>query len=95
MLALEGCPYEVAEDVEARLRSQVNDLQSRVESLRSAGTLTDATLARYYENTRLVDVTESNAIEGSTLGLRETELAQIGSLDGDVRSPTKRRQAKR
>jgi Fic family protein len=75
MLALKGCPYEVAEEVEARLLTQVRDLESRVILLRGTGRLTDATLGRYYQNTRLVDVTESNAIEGSTLELRETELA--------------------
>ena len=75
MLALKGCPYEVSEEVEARLLSQVRDLEFRVNLLRGAGKMTDATLGRYYKNTRLIDVTESNGIEGSTLELRETELA--------------------
>lgn len=75
VLALKGCPYEVSEQVEARLLSQVKNLESRMNLLRGAGKLTDATLGRYYQNTRLTDVTESNGIEGSTLELRETELA--------------------
>jgi Fic family protein len=94
MLALQGCPYEVAEEIEARLGAQVNDLQSRVELLRSAGTLTDATLARYYQNTRLVDVAESNAIEGSTLGLRETELAVMKGVTLTGHDPAYVRDAK-
>lgn len=75
MLALKGCPYEVSEEVERRLLGQVKDLEARVNLLRGSGQLNDVTLGRYYQNTRLLDVTESNAIEGSTLELRETELA--------------------
>jgi Fic family protein len=75
MLALEGCPYEVSEAVEGRLLTQIKHLESRVALLRGEGHLSDETLRRYYQNTRLLDVTESNAIEGSTLALHETELA--------------------
>src|SRR5258708_24704491 len=75
MLALQGCPYVVSADVEGRLLSHIKHLDSRVALLRGEGRLSDETLRRYYQNTRLLDVTESNAIEGGTLALHETELA--------------------
>lgn len=74
MHVLDGSPYTVADEADEALLSQVRDLERRVELLRGEK-LTDDTLRRYYDYSRLRDVTESNAIEGSTLSLRETELA--------------------
>jgi Fic family protein len=74
MRVLDGSPYVVGEGAEEALLSQVYDLERRVELLRGEK-LTDDTLRRYYDHSRLRDVTESNAIEGSTLSLQETTLA--------------------
>lgn len=74
MLALDGSPYVVLPKAEELLLSHVRELEQRVGLLRGER-LTDETLKRYYNNTRLIDVTESNAIEGSTLDLHETERA--------------------
>ncbi len=45
--------------------------------LRNAGTLTEQTLRAYYGEKRFEQVSESNAIEGSTLSVGETELAVL------------------
>lgn len=74
MLALDGSPYAVSPAAESSLLGQVRELERRIELLRGER-LTDETLERYYNNTRMIDVTESNAIEGSTLSLQETERA--------------------
>lgn len=79
MLALEGSPYLVAQATEATFLAQIRLLESRVDLLRG-GALTVETLRRYYANSRLRDVTESMAIEGSTLNLRETELAVLPGM---------------
>jgi Fic family protein len=79
MLALERSPYLVAPETEASFFDQIRLLEERVRLLRG-GALTEATLRRYYQNSRLRDVTESMAIEGSTLDLRETELAVLQGM---------------
>lgn len=79
MLALNGSPYAVSSASEDALLAQVRELERRVELLRGER-LTDETLALYYKSTRLIDVTESNAIEGSTLSLRETERAVLKGM---------------
>lgn len=50
-------------------------LEDRVALLRANGTLTSETLSRYYGRTRIEQVAESNALEGSPLSVGETELA--------------------
>ncbi len=75
MIDLRGTPYSIDGDAERSLSKDLNDLAERVELLRRAGTLTDETLALYYGEKRFEQVAESNAIEGSTLSVGETELA--------------------
>jgi Fic family protein len=75
-LALEGSLYLVDAEVESSFRQQIRDLERRADLLRTSR-LTAETLRRYYDTSRLRDVTESMAIEGSTLDLRETELAVL------------------
>ena len=50
-------------------------LQARAELLREQGRLTEETLRAYYGDKRFEQIAESNAIEGSTLSVGETELA--------------------
>lgn len=77
---IEGSPYYwPAEGVEGAL-SALNRLSERVELLRSRGTLTPATLTEYYTRTRFEQIAESNALEGSTLSVGETELAVMKGI---------------
>lgn len=48
--------------------------------LRREGTLTPDTVRQYYGEKRIEQVTESNAIEGSTLSVGETELAVLKGI---------------
>ncbi|MCY4067720.1 MAG: Fic family protein [Acidimicrobiaceae bacterium] len=72
--SLEGSPYTI----DATGRHVIEDarkLQERADLLRQRGRLTDATLRAYFGDKRYEQIAESNAIEGSTLGVGETELA--------------------
>ncbi|MBK8263175.1 MAG: Fic family protein [Nannocystis sp.] len=75
MLEFDGSPYLVPSSVESFLRTELDKFRARVEALRTEGRLTEATLRRYYGQTRFEQVAESNALEGSTLSVGETELA--------------------
>ena len=71
---LHGTPciqIDRADWFEERLRP----LEQRIEDLRRAGRLTESTLRAYFGDKRFEEVAESNAIEGSPLTVRETELA--------------------
>lgn len=71
-----GTPYCL--EFEASLgaaRKRLGDLADRVELLRSNGTLSPATLQAYYGEKRFEQIAESNALEGSTLDVGDTELA--------------------
>jgi Fic family protein len=57
------------------IEQRLEALEHRIEDLRSNGILSAETLKRYYGTKRFEQVAESNAIEGSTLSVRETELA--------------------
>jgi Fic family protein len=65
--SLEGTGQGVIDDV---LR-----LDERVATLRSEGTLSEATLRSYFGDRRFEQIAESNALEGSTLSVGETQLA--------------------
>ncbi len=69
---LSGTPYSILGDI---FPDRAQDLDSRMESLRSQGKLTEATLRAYFTDKRFEQVAESNAIEGSPLSVGETELA--------------------
>ncbi len=75
MDALSGTPYLASPDVEQRVLAAIGELETRVALLRSKGNLRQETIEKYYQHSRLEDVTQSNAIEGSPLTIRETELA--------------------
>ncbi len=61
--------------------ADLTTVAARVESLRAHGRLTPRTLELYYGQKRFEQVAESNAIEGSTLSIGETELAQVIARD--------------
>lgn len=76
-LPFDGCPYALSATSEAIFLEQIQGIEERVTLLRGAGKLTPETLKRYYGDKRFEQVAESNAIEGSTLGVGETEMAVL------------------
>ena len=75
MLNLTATPYTLDAQAEEEIAEAIRTLDDRVNTLRHAGTLTEETLKKYYGDKRFEQVAESNAIEGSTLSVGETELA--------------------
>ncbi|MBX3110374.1 MAG: Fic family protein [Fimbriimonadaceae bacterium] len=86
-LPLEGTPYLATREVEHAIESRLSELQKRVDRLRGDGVLSSSALQRYYGQKRFEQVAESNAIEGSTLTVRETELAITKGITIDEHSP--------
>lgn len=74
---LEGSPYLLDGEAENEVKDRVKVLDERVSLLRASGSLNDDTLKEYYGEKRFEQVAESNAIEGSTLSMGETELAVL------------------
>src|SRR5687767_2063674 len=75
---LAGTPYlALSPEAELGAAKAIRDLQERVELLRAQGTLTSETLVHYYNRTRIEQVAESNALEGSPLTVGETQLAVL------------------
>lgn len=60
--------------------SRLRAIEERVNILRHKKTLTEKTLREYYGEKRFEQVAESNAIEGSTLSVGETELAVLKGI---------------
>ncbi len=77
MLNLKGTPYLLEAEAEEGIIAQIKALEERVEMLRNSGKLTQETLIDYYGEKKFEQVAESNAIEGSTLSVGETELAVL------------------
>lgn len=75
MLGLETTVYSMSDTAAGQVLSRLQDIEERVMILRRAGTLSEETLRSYYGETRFSQIAESNAIEGSTLSVGETELA--------------------
>ena len=65
---LEGSPYSL-EATGGWIVNEVTKLHERVELLRAEGQLTTETLRAYFGDKRFEQIAESNAIEGSTLGV--------------------------
>lgn len=80
MLHLEGTPYLLDLDAESGIVEQIKSLELRVETLRNSGHLTQETLMNYYGARKFEQVAESNAIEGSTLSVGETQLAILKGI---------------
>lgn len=77
MLSLEGTPYVLDEESGRQVLDRIQTIAERVNVLRNAGTLTEDTLRHYYGEKRFEQVAESNALEGSSLGIGETRLAVL------------------
>ncbi len=77
MLRLENTPYSLEQSSQLELVKQVGEFESRVALLRSQGRLNEQTLRDYFGEKRFEQIAESNAIEGSTLSVGETELAVL------------------
>lgn len=78
MTDLVGTPYSLAEDSSAFRDMYV--IQEHVDLLRSRGALRSETLKAHFGNTRFEQIAESNAIEGSTLSVNETQLAVLSGI---------------
>ncbi len=76
MIDLDGSPYSL-EDTGGWVFDKAASLQVRIELLRGEGRLTEATLRAYFGEKRFQQIAESNAIEGSTLSVGETQLAVL------------------
>ena len=76
-----GTPYLLPGDDGVRaIQIAFRDLAGRVELLRADGKLSDRTLRDYYGEKRFEQIAESNALEGSTLSIGETELAVLKGI---------------
>lgn len=80
MFNLEGTPYLLDPAASIQVMERLVAIEERVATLRHTGTLTDQTLREYYGEKRFEQVAESNAIEGSTLSVGETELAVLKGI---------------
>ena len=80
MFNLEATPYLLDDVASKQVRIRLNAIEERVALLRRSGTLTEQTVRDYYGDKRFEQVAESNAIEGSTLSVGETELAVLKGI---------------
>jgi Fic family protein len=86
-IPLEGTPYLASRQVEQEIEARLTKLEARVADLRAGGVLDTDALRNYYGRIRFEQVAESNAIEGSTLTVRETKLAILKGITIDEQSP--------
>lgn len=93
MLNLEGTPYLLDKKAESEVIKSIKLLEERVETLRHSGSLTDETIKNYYGEKKFEQVAESNAIEGSTLSVGETELAVLKGVTTTGHDPAYARDA--
>lgn len=80
MIPFKNTPYLLSEESEQKVLEKIKELEQRVILLRNSNILTDRTLESYYGAKRFEQVAESNAIEGSTLSIGETELAIVKGI---------------
>jgi Fic family protein len=87
-------PYHLADERGSRaLEATIRALTERANSLRAQGKLTQETLLHYYGETRFEQIAESNALEGSTLSVGETELAVLKGITISGHDPAYSRDA--
>src|SRR5215831_15004658 len=81
LASIDGTPYYLGTEAGvAAIDQAIGDLAERVELLRRQGKLSEATLLEYYGEKRFEQIAESNALEGSTLSVGETELAVLKGI---------------
>lgn len=78
-VSLDGSPYSL-EDTGRWVFNKANELQEHVDLLREQGQLSEQTLRAYFGDTRFRQIAESNAIEGSTLDVGETQMAVLKGI---------------
>ena len=83
---LDGTPYSEILNSDW-LKKEHDRLDRRVRDLRSAGKLTSTTLRAHYGDRLYEQIAESNAIEGSPLTVKETELAVSKGITISGHSP--------
>ncbi len=89
-----GTPYYLSNPSdEGSIQRTIQALYERVEGLRISGKLTQETLLGYYGEKRFEQIAESNAIEGSTLSVGETELAVLKGITISGHDPAYSRDA--
>ena len=74
---LRDSPYVLGKEAEKEVSDRIKGLEERVSLLRNQGSLSPDTVKDYYGEKRFEQVAESNALEGSTLTVGETELAVL------------------
>lgn len=80
MFNLKSTPYLLDEAATRHVKTRLDAIEERVALLRRSGKLTEQTIRDYYGEKRFEQVAESNAIEGSTLSVGETELAVVKGI---------------
>lgn len=90
---LVGTPYAI-EDQTGSFVARISELGGQVELLRSQGTLREETLRAYFGDTKMQQIAESNAIEGSTLDIGETRLAVLSGVAISGHDPAYARDAR-
>ncbi|CAN5298552.1 hypothetical protein BH11PSE9_BH11PSE9_35140 [soil metagenome] len=80
MFHLEDTPYVLDEVASRQVKERLVAIEERVALLRRNGTLSQDTIKAYYGEKRFEQIAESNAIEGSTLSVGETELAVLKGI---------------
>lgn len=80
MFNLESTPYLLDQAASRQVKARLESIEERVALLRRGGKLTEETIRDYYGEKRFEQVAESNAIEGSTLSVGETELAVMKGI---------------
>jgi Fic family protein len=93
LLDVSGSPYYLDEAASAAVRATIQALAERVDLLRTRGKLTDSTLLEYYGEKRFEQIAESNALEGSTLSVGETQLAVLKGITISGHDPAYSRDA--
>ncbi len=94
LLDVNGTPYYLSTESETNaVQATIRALTERVELLRTRGKLTEATLLEYYGDKRFEQIAESNALEGSTLSVGETELAVLKGITISGHDPAYSRDA--
>ncbi|NYD91373.1 Fic family protein [Sphingomonas melonis] len=80
MFQLITSPYSLSTETETEIAEELGQIEERVALLRRIGTLSNQTVLDYYGQKRFEQVAESNALEGSTLSVGETELAVMKGI---------------
>ncbi len=88
MLNLVGTPYLLEPIAEKEAIKDIKQLEGRVTLLRQRCIMTEETVKSYYGKKKFEQVAESNAIEGNTLSVGETEVAVLKGITITGHNPT-------